>query len=73
MVDYDAEAATYDETRGGTARAQAAASAVAALLAPGRVLDVGGGTGLVSLGLARRGVDVVVLDRSATGCWAAYC
>ena len=65
MLDYDAEAATYDETRGGTARAEAAAEAVASLLAPGRVLDVAGGTGLVALGLARRGVDVLVLDRSA--------
>ena len=65
MVDYDAEAATYDETRGGTARAEAAASAVAALLEPGAVLDVGGGTGLVALGLARRGVDIVVLDCSS--------
>ncbi len=64
MPDYERAAATYDETRGGVARAEAAADAVAPLLPPGRCLDVGGGTGLVALGLLRRGVDVVVIDRS---------
>ena len=64
MPDYERAAATYDETRGGVPRADAAAEAVAALLSPGRCLDVGGGTGLVALGLLRRGVDVVVVDRS---------
>jgi len=64
MPDYERAAATYDETRGGVARAEAAAEATAPLLPQGRCLDVGGGTGLVALGLLRRGVDVVVLDRS---------
>lgn len=65
MPDYEREAATYDETRGGVARAAAAADSVAPLLPPGRCLDIGGGTGLVALGLLRSGVDVVVVDRSA--------
>ena len=64
MPDYERAAATYDETRGGVPRAEAAAEAVAALLPPGRCLDIGGGTGLVALGLLRRRVDVVVIDRS---------
>src|SRR5215207_5838265 len=56
MLDYDAEADTYDATRGGLPRAQAAASAVAALLpaAAQRVADVGAGTGIVSAESARR-------------------
>ncbi len=66
MLDYDAEAATYDETRGGTARAEAAAEAVAALLAPGRVLDVGWRHRAGGARPARRAVSTsVVLDRSA--------
>jgi len=67
MLDYDAEADTYDATRGGLPRAQAAASAVAALLPPAaqRVADVGAGTGIVSAELARRGLDVVCVDQSA--------
>lgn len=67
MLNYDAEADTYDATRGGLPRAQAAASAVAALLPPAaqRVADVGAGTGIVSAELARRGLDVVCVDQSA--------
>jgi ubiquinone/menaquinone biosynthesis C-methylase UbiE len=68
MLDYDVEAACYDDTRGGVARADAAADAIAGLLAPTRVrtlLDVAGGTGLVASSLAGRGFDVVVCDRSA--------
>jgi ubiquinone/menaquinone biosynthesis C-methylase UbiE len=62
---YDAEAFTYDESRGGLARAEAAASAVLEL-APGCgvCLDVAGGTGIVSAQLAARGLDVLVVDRS---------
>ncbi len=65
MPDYDREAPRYDETRGGEPRAEAAAAAVAGLLPVGRCLDVGGGTGLVAAHLLRRGVDVVVVDRSS--------
>ena len=62
---YDAEAPVYDETRGGSVRARAAAEAVLAL-APrdGLCLDVGGGTGIVGAELAARGLTVVVTDLS---------
>ncbi|MGH3447965.1 MAG: class I SAM-dependent methyltransferase, partial [Nocardioidaceae bacterium] len=67
MLDYDAEAGRYDETRGGERRAAAAADAIDQLLpGPGqRVVDVAGGTGIVSAQLAARGhPDVYVSDRS---------
>jgi septum formation protein len=64
-VEYDdAEAARYDETRGGTARAQAAAEAAHELLPKdGRVLDLAVGTGivaaeLVALGHLVHGIDL---------------
>ena len=63
---YDREAPRYDETRGGVMRARAAAEAVGRLSEPpGRCLDVGGGTGIVSAELARAGWSVSVLDLSA--------
>ncbi|MGA9748694.1 MAG: methyltransferase domain-containing protein [Nocardioides sp.] len=62
---YDAEAAVYDETRGGVERARAAADAIGSLVpAGGRVLDVAGGTGIVSAELAAQGRDVLVADLS---------
>ncbi|MDQ6641289.1 MAG: class I SAM-dependent methyltransferase [Actinomycetota bacterium] len=62
---YDAEAPAYDESRGGPARATAAADAVLELApATGVCVDVAGGTGIVSEQLAVRGLDVVVVDRS---------
>jgi ubiquinone/menaquinone biosynthesis C-methylase UbiE len=62
---YDREAAVYDESRGGAERARNAAAAVATLLPPGgRLLDVAGGTGIVSAELAAQGRDVVVVDLS---------
>ena len=62
---YDREATRYDESRGGAERARAAADAVAALVPPGgTVLDVAGGTGIVSAELAAQGRDVVVVDLS---------
>lgn len=64
MPDYDVEYARYDATRGGEPRAEAAAAAVAPMLPAGLVLDVAGGTGLVARGLVRRGLRVVVVDRS---------
>nr|WP_281388992.1 class I SAM-dependent methyltransferase [Kribbella qitaiheensis] len=60
----DAEAARYDETRGGTERAQAAAAAVQSLLpVGGRVVELAVGTGivaaeLVALGNLVHGVDL---------------
>jgi ubiquinone/menaquinone biosynthesis C-methylase UbiE len=62
---YDREAAVYDESRGGAERARNAAVAVATLLPPGgRLLDVAGGTGIVSAELAAQGRDVLVVDLS---------
>jgi ubiquinone/menaquinone biosynthesis C-methylase UbiE len=62
---YDAEAAVYDESRGGRERARAAAEAVTVLVpARGVALDVAGGTGIVAAELAVRGFDVVVADLS---------
>ncbi|HEX5119276.1 MAG TPA: methyltransferase domain-containing protein [Pseudonocardiaceae bacterium] len=64
---YDAEATRYDETRGGTARADAAAGAVLALLPESArvVLDVAGGTGIVGARLGAPGRVVVSVDRSS--------
>lgn len=66
MLDYDREAAWYDSTRGGEPRAEAAADALVKLLPAGvhRVLDVAGGTGIVSARLAAHGYSVAVCDRS---------
>lgn len=66
MVDYNREADSYDETRGGVPRAEAAAETLAAIL-PGdvrHVVDVAGGTGLVASRLTRWGYDMLVCDRS---------
>jgi len=66
VIDYDAAAASYDATRGGTARAEAAAAAVAQLVhLPGLLLDVGGATGLIGERLRSRGHRVAVADLSA--------
>lgn len=63
---YDTEAPVYDESRGGTDRARAAAEAVARIAPPpGTLLDLGGGTGIVSAELAALGYDVLLADRSA--------
>jgi SAM-dependent methyltransferase len=74
VLDYDREAARYDATRGGDARADAAAYAIEALLpaaarvAPGRaarIADVGCGTGIVTVRLIRPGRSVLGVDGSA--------
>jgi septum formation protein len=64
---YDeAEAARYDETRGGTERAQAAAEAIQELLPKGgRVLELAVGTGLVAAELVAQGNLVHGLDLSS--------
>ncbi|WP_137123153.1 class I SAM-dependent methyltransferase [Segeticoccus rhizosphaerae] len=66
MLDYDAEAARYDATRGGRERAAAAAAAVHGLLPERltRVLDIAGGTGSVASELAALGREVAVGDLS---------
>ena len=67
---WDADAATYDRSPGhhpSTAVARAAwAAAMARLLPapPARVLDVGAGTGFLSLAAARLGHEVTALDLS---------
>jgi len=74
VLDYDREAARYDATRGGDARAGAAADAIETLLvlatgessaAPVSVADVGCGTGIVTVRLPRPGRSVIGIDRSA--------
>ncbi|MFJ9811905.1 class I SAM-dependent methyltransferase [Streptomyces sp. NPDC101158] len=64
MLDYEAEAARYDETRGGVPRARAAADAVLRLVPPGArtLLDLACGTGLVTERLARPGLAVYGAD-----------
>lgn len=68
---WDADAATYDDSEGHRPRApihQAAwLGAMARLLppTPARVLDVGAGTGFLSLMAARLGHEVTALDLSA--------
>ncbi|MFF6773251.1 class I SAM-dependent methyltransferase [Streptomyces sp. NPDC012637] len=64
LLDYDAEAAHYDATRGGVPRAAAAADAVLRLLPPGTrtLLDVACGTGLVTERIARSGLTVLGAD-----------
>lgn len=68
VLDYDKEAERYDASRGGEARAAAAAEAVLGLLPEGtrRLLDVACGTGIVTRrlaaaeGLAVTGVDLTL-------------
>ncbi|MFI5531271.1 class I SAM-dependent methyltransferase [Kitasatospora sp. NPDC051853] len=66
MLDYDDEARSYDETRGGAPRAAAAARALERLLpqGPGTVLDLACGTGIVTERLVRPGRRVVGVDLS---------
>ncbi|MFI9208225.1 class I SAM-dependent methyltransferase [Streptomyces sp. NPDC053253] len=75
VLDYEAEAAHYDRTRGGVPRAEAAAGAVLRLVPPTArtLLDLACGTGLVTERLARPGLRVYGADaahamlRTATG------
>jgi ubiquinone/menaquinone biosynthesis C-methylase UbiE len=64
---YDQIAEIYDETRGGEQRGDDYAADVDAHLPAGvgPVLEVGVGTGVVALGLARRGRRVVGVDVSS--------
>lgn len=67
MADYDDVAACYDATRGGELRGDDFASELDRRLPAGTgpVLEVGVGTGVVALGLARRGRAVIGVDLSA--------
>jgi ubiquinone/menaquinone biosynthesis C-methylase UbiE len=66
VIDYDGEAETYDVSRGGEARAAAAAEAVERLLPEGThtLVDVACGTGIVTRRLRRPTRAVLGLDRS---------
>ncbi len=66
MLDYSREAVDYDATRGGLPRAGAAADAITSLLPANArlVVDVAGGTGIVSSVLAERGRMPIVVDRA---------
>lgn len=66
MLEYDVEAAHYDQTRGGAPRAREAAEAVLRLAPSGRrYLDIAGGTGIVSAQVAvGSGGSMVVADLS---------
>lgn len=62
-AEFDKIAREYDESRGGSARAEGFADQLAPLLEPGRVLlDVGIGTGIVAEQLVRRGIQTVGVD-----------
>ena len=65
--EFDDLAEHYDATRGGEGRGDEYASDIDELLGPrdGLVLEIGVGTGVVALGLARRGRRVVGLDVSS--------
>jgi ubiquinone/menaquinone biosynthesis C-methylase UbiE len=66
MIDYDRAARTYDVSRGGEARASAAAEAVDRVLPENArtLVDVGCGTGIVTARLRRPGRTVLGVDRS---------
>jgi ubiquinone/menaquinone biosynthesis C-methylase UbiE len=66
MTAFDPLAEHYDETRGGERRGDEYAADVDAHLPAGEgpILEVGVGTGVVALGLRRRGRDVIGLDLS---------
>ena len=64
-LSFDRVADRYDESRGGAARGERLAAALVSWLAPGRVLEVGVGTGIVAAGLRAHGVPVQGVDLSA--------
>ena len=64
-LSFDRVADRYDESRGGTARGERMAADLVPWLAPGRVLEVGVGTGIVATALRARGVLVHGVDLSA--------
>ncbi len=67
MTEFDGIAEHYDETRGGEQRGEEYAGDIDAHLPAGEgpILEIGVGTGVVALGLRRRGRTVLGLDLSA--------
>lgn len=59
---FDRIADRYDETRGGAPRGELMAVDIRPWLVPGRVLEVGVGTGVVAAALRRGALDVVGID-----------
>jgi SAM-dependent methyltransferase len=63
-LSFDRIADRYDESRGGVARGERVAADLVPWLAPGRVLEVGVGTGVVAAALQARGLQVFGVDLS---------
>jgi SAM-dependent methyltransferase len=63
-LSFDRVADDYDESRGGAVRGERFAVSIVPWLAPGRVLEVGVGTGIVAAALRARGVPVYGVDLS---------
>jgi SAM-dependent methyltransferase len=63
-LNFDRIAEHYDESRGGAARGERIAADLVSWLAPGAVLEVGIGTGVVAVALRPRGVPVHGVDLS---------
>jgi ubiquinone/menaquinone biosynthesis C-methylase UbiE len=74
MTEFDQIAECYDETRGGEPRGDEYAADIDALLphGVGPILEIGVGTGVVALGLRRRGRLVLGLDLSGPMLARAY-
>jgi SAM-dependent methyltransferase len=64
-VPFDRVAHRYDDTRGGSIRGGRIGADVHRWLAPGPVLEVGVGTGLIAAEMAARGHSVLGVDLSA--------
>ncbi|WP_462186308.1 class I SAM-dependent methyltransferase [Frankia sp. CcWB2] len=61
---FDRVADDYDRMRGGLERGRQSAASLVGDLAPGSVLEVGAGTGIVARGLAELGAQVFGVDLS---------
>lgn len=71
-VAFDRVADRYDATRGGAQRGEQLSGDVLPWLAPGRVLEVGVGTGIIAAALVERGREVVGVDLSEPMLRRAY-
>jgi len=71
-ISFDRVAHRYDETRGGERRGRELAAEIRPWLAPGRVLEVGVGTGVVATALAAAGTTIHGVDVSAEMARRAY-